>query len=83
MVCVMENAAPHGYICYNVSCKYPTFELSTKHYRMFLKLLLIKKGAHAPGHHDLHIRLSKWPLAMAHPSNWKLLEVQQGFCIFL
>ena len=37
-----------------------------------------KKGAHAPGHHDLHIRLSKWPLAMAHPSNWKLLEVQQG-----
>ena len=44
MVCVMENAAPHGYICfYNLSCRYHTFKLSTKHYRMFLKLLLISK----------------------------------------
>ena len=32
------------------------------------------KGAHAPGHHDLHI--------MAHPSNWKLLEVQQGLFVY-
>ena len=37
---------------------------------------------HAPGHHDLHIRFSKWPLDMAHPSNWKLLEVQQGLFVY-
>ena len=31
------------------------------------------RGGHAPGHHDLHIRFSNWPLVMAHPSNWILL----------
>ena len=41
----------------------------------------IRRG-HAPGHHDLHIRSSKWPLALAHPSNWKFLEVQQGHFMY-
>ena len=40
------------------------------------------RGWHAPGNHDLHIRFSKWPLVMAHPSNWKLLEVQQGLFVY-
>ena len=45
MVCVMENAIPHGYICYNFSCRHPTFELSTKHYRMFWDYIVnIRRG---------------------------------------
>ena len=34
---------------------------------------------HAPGHHDLHIRFSKWPLDMAHPSNWNYLRYNRDF----
>ena len=40
------------------------------------------RGGHAPGHHDLHIRFSKCQLALAHPSNWKFLEVQQGYFVY-
>ena len=40
------------------------------------------RGGHAPGHHDLHIRFSKWLLVMVHPSNWKLLEVHQGLFVY-
>ena len=40
------------------------------------KTIVNKRGGHAPGHHDLNIRRLKWPLVMAHPSNWRLLEVQ-------
>ena len=28
------------------------------------------RGGHAPGHHDLNIRFSKWQLVLAHPSNF-------------
>ena len=40
------------------------------------------RGGHAPGHHDLHIRFSKWQLALAHPSNWKFIEVQQEHFVY-
>ena len=40
------------------------------------------RGGHAPGHHDLHIRFSKWQLALAHPLNWKFIEVQQEHFVY-
>ena len=40
------------------------------------------RGGHAPVHHDLHTRFSKWQLALAYPSNWKFLEVQQGHFVY-
>ena len=46
--------------------------------REYFDTIVNIRGGHAPRHHDLHIRYSKWQLAFAHPSNWKFLEVQQG-----
>ena len=53
-----------------------------QHIRECFDTIISIRGGHAPGHHDLHIRFPKWQLALAHPSNWKFLEVQQGHFVY-
>ena len=68
MVCVTANVPTNGYIC----CNFPPDTSHLKYQQnitaLFEAIVNIRRG-HVPGYHDLHIRFSKWPLAMAHPSN--------------